>query len=79
MHLYRTEECNTSFAIFPYTVGLFSFKFQSNLLTRSHPPPPHYLWFAFVCFLIRSPPPPQPPQPPQPPGPVLHFPHRMWW
>ena len=24
------------------------------------PPPPeeHYLWFAFVCFLIRSPPPP---------------------
>ena len=19
----------------------------------------HYLWFAFVCFLIRSPPPPQ--------------------
>ena len=32
---------------------------------RSPPPPPgmpdcgvHYLWFAFVCFLIRSPPPP---------------------
>ena len=31
------------------------------------PPPParmycgvHYLWFAFVCFFIRSPPPPPP-------------------
>ena len=22
----------------------------------------HYLWFAFVCFLIRSPPPPPPAQ-----------------
>ena len=24
----------------------------------------HYLWFAFVCILIRSPPPPGPPPPP---------------
>ena len=36
---------------------------------RAPPPPPlpglpdcgvHYLWFAFVCFVIRSPPPPPP-------------------
>ena len=25
-------------------------------------PRPHYLWFAFVCFLIRSPPPPTSPR-----------------
>ena len=31
----------------------------------------HYLWFAFVCFLIRSPPPP-PPQPIPPAHRPLH-------
>ena len=45
-------------------------RFESFLLP---PPPPcpmpdcgvHYLWFAFVCFLIRShPPPPRPPDGP---------------
>ena len=31
-----------------------------NRIFRTAPPPPcdHYLWFAFVCFLIRSHPPP---------------------
>ena len=51
---------------------------QANIRTadnrgRSPPPPPdcvpdcgvHYLWFAFVCFLIRSHiPPPRTPSPP---------------
>ena len=30
-------------------------------------PPLHYLWFAFVCFLIRSPPPPNPHRTTRPP------------
>ena len=66
MHLCRTEEWITSFALSALTVCLF-FKFQSNLLIS--PPPPsitgcgvHCLKFAIfaalsVCFsinLIRS-------------------------
>ena len=60
-------------------------------MTHGVPPPPppkkdygvHYLWFAFVCFLIRSyPPPPNDPRimdhlPHNPPPPPPLLPNKM--
>ena len=41
MHLCLTEECITSFAFLfcLHCLSVWFFKFQSNLLIRSHPPP----------------------------------------
>ena len=49
---------------------VFGSRLRELVIARWLSPPPrpcgvHYLWFAFVCFLIRS----------HPPGPVLHFSH----
>ena len=52
-----TEEVNC----FTNSTALEHFPGNSRPMPTTPPPPScgvHYLWFAFVCFLIRSHPPP---------------------